>query len=66
MTTRFDKEELEILNYIQDGEWTSVDKIEEKITEYRQNAVEFLKKVKRINIRLSEKDLIEIQKRAVK
>ena len=44
MTTGFNKEELEILNSIQNDEWSSVDKIEVEISDYRQIATEFLKR----------------------
>ena len=60
-----DKEEREILESFERGEWKSVPKLKEKIKEHRAYAQNMLKKDKRVNIRMSSKDLEELQTIAV-
>ena len=62
---KLDKEEKEILNSYEKGRFSSVPHVKREITKYREYAKSMLRKSKRINIRLSERDLIHIQKKAV-
>ena len=65
MKTRLSKEEKEILESFEKGEWTPVENLSERkkaLAEYARNT---LKKDKRVNIRISERDLIELQRKAV-
>ena len=64
MATKLTKEEQEILDSYERGEWVSVlDK--EDIEKYRAAAKTTFKKDKRVNIRISGKDLELIQERAL-
>ena len=62
---KLDKEEQEILESFERGEWTSVPEVESEIHKHRVYARNTLKKDKRINIRISSKDLSEIQTLAI-
>lgn len=60
------KDERTALRSYEDGEWESskdVDSDRRKLRLYAKNA---LRKDKRVNIRISENDLVELQKRAVR
>jgi predicted DNA binding CopG/RHH family protein len=66
MKTRLSKEEKEILESFEKGEWTSAENLSERkrvLAEYARNT---LKKDKRLNIRISERDLVELQRKAVR
>ena len=66
MKTRLSKEEKEILTSFEKGEWVPVKNPSERrkaLAEYARNT---LKKDKRLNLRISERDLIELQRKAVK
>ncbi|MEW6401376.1 MAG: antitoxin [Chloroflexota bacterium] len=60
------QDELELLASYENEEWKSVKKIKEQKEQYRAYARATLRKDKRINIRISEKDLLDLQKRAVR
>ena len=60
-----DKEENEILRAYQKGEYKSVPNLKKEIAKYREYAKHTLQKNKRINIRISERDLVRIQRKAV-
>ncbi len=62
---KLDKEEQEILNSYEKGEWESIPNIEEEIAFYSEVAKNTLRKDKRINIRVSNRDLLEIKRKAV-
>lgn len=62
---KMDREEREILESFNKGEWSSVKNLKSKRKKYRAYAKETLKKNKRINIRVSSKDLEDIQKIAI-
>jgi predicted DNA binding CopG/RHH family protein len=62
---RLDNEEKELLDSVEAGEWQSVDSKDSDIERYRQYARSTFKKDRRINIRLSAKDLEALQKRAL-
>ncbi len=59
------KEEKAILDSVEKGEWKSVRRVKGKIIKYQESARATFRKDKRINIRISEKDLVGIQKKAV-
>ena len=60
-----DKEEKELLDSLERGEWKSVADVDSEIERYREYARATSKKDMRVNIRLSKKDLEAIQKRAL-
>jgi predicted DNA binding CopG/RHH family protein len=62
---KLSKEEKVILDSVEKGEWKSVGGVEEKIKKYQVYAKATFRKDKRVNIRISEKDLIDIQKKAI-
>lgn len=59
------KEEKEILNAYEKDLSSSVPNVKKEIKKYREYAKVALQKNKRINIRVSERDLIHIQRKAV-
>ena len=63
--TGLDKEEKEILDSIEKGEWVSVDNLKNEIKRYAKYAKNTLKKDKRISIRISSQDYLDIQAKAV-
>ena len=65
MKGKIDKYEKDIIQSYENDEWQSVKNTKNTITKYQQFAKQHLKKDKRINIRISEKDLNDIQKNAV-
>jgi len=62
---KLDKEEKDILDSYELGEWKSVKNLEEEIEKHRGYARQTLKKDKRVNIRISSMVLEELQTRAV-
>ncbi len=62
---RLTTEEKEILRSYERGEWTSTRKLAVERRELRQYAKNALRKDKRVNIRISENDLVQLQRRAV-
>lgn len=62
---KLNKEEHEILNAYEKGNFSSVPNVKKEIKKYREYAKSTLQKNKRINIRISERDLIHIQRKAV-
>ena len=65
MKEKLNREEKEILDSYESGEWKSVLNTDEKIISYVEIAKNTLRKDKRINIRISERDLHEIKRKAV-
>ncbi|RJP77550.1 MAG: antitoxin [Desulfobacteraceae bacterium] len=66
MKTKLAKEEKEILDSFEKGEWipvTNLSKRKKELVAYARNT---LRKDKRLNIRISERDLLELQRKAVK
>lgn len=59
-------EELELLASYENEEWQSVKNIKEQKEAYQSYARATFRKDKRINIRISEKDLLALQKRAIR
>jgi predicted DNA binding CopG/RHH family protein len=63
---KLQQDELELLASYEADEWKSAKKIKEQKELYRSYARATFKKDKRVNIRISEKDLFDLQKRAVR
>ena len=62
---RLDPEEKELLDFFERGEWQSIDGRREAFEPYRDYARTTFKKDRRVNIRISRKDLEALQKRAL-
>jgi predicted DNA binding CopG/RHH family protein len=65
MKTKMTSEEMAILKSFEEEEWKPVADFPERkktLTEYARNT---LKKDRRLNIRISERDLIELQRKAM-
>jgi len=62
---KLDREERELLDSYESGEWHSINEVGAEAQRYREYARATFKKDRRVNIRLSSKDLIGIQKRAL-
>jgi len=60
-----DDEERDLIESIERGEWTSVKNLKAEIKKHRQYARDTLRKDKRVNIRISARDLEAIQAKAV-
>jgi predicted DNA binding CopG/RHH family protein len=65
MKTKLTKEEKEILDSFEKDEWVPVTNLTIRKKELMTYARNTLRKDKRLNIRISERDLLELQKRAV-
>lgn len=63
---KLQQDELELLASYEADEWKSARKVKEQKEQYRAYARATLRKDKRVNIRISEKDLLALQKRAVR
>jgi predicted DNA binding CopG/RHH family protein len=61
-----DNGERDLLESFENGEWTSVAERDQEISRYREYAAATFKKDRRINIRISSKDLEALQKRALR
>ena len=59
------REEKAILDSVERGEWRSVSSFKRDAGGYRQLARATLRKDKRVNIRMSERDLVRLQKKAL-
>ncbi|MBU1054698.1 MAG: antitoxin [Proteobacteria bacterium] len=66
MKAKLTKEEKEILDSFDKGEWVPVADLSKRKKELAEYARNTLRKDKRLNIRISERDLIELQRKAVK
>ncbi len=64
--SKLKKDEQGILDSFEAGEWNSVPKREKEVSRYREYAGTTFKKDRRINIRISSKDLDALQKRAIR
>lgn len=62
---KLDKEEQDLLDSVERGEWKSVKNLKGEISRHQQYARNTLKKDRRVNIRVSSKDLEELQTIAV-
>ncbi len=59
------KEEKELLNSVENDEWKTIPDFQKESKRYQDYAKATFKKDKRVNIRISERDLIKIQQRAL-
>jgi len=59
-------DELELLASYENEEWQSVKNVKEQLARYQAYARATFRKDRRINIRISEKDLLDLQKRALR
>jgi predicted DNA binding CopG/RHH family protein len=64
--SKLEKDEKELLDSVEAGEWRSVPAREREVDRYREYAAATFKKDRRINIRISSKDLNDLQKRALR
>jgi len=63
---KLQQDELELLASYETEEWQSVKKLKEQKEQYRAYARATLRKDKRVNIRISEKDLLDLRKQAMR
>jgi len=59
------KEEKDILDSVERGEWKRIPMFKQEVVRYKATAQATLRKDKRVNIRMTERDLIHFQKTAV-
>jgi len=64
MTNNLNSEEREILTSFENDEWKSDPDLERRKKIIRESAAYTIQKNKRVNIRISDRDLLEIKKRA--
>lgn len=62
---KLDDEERELLRSFEAGEWTSVPSRDDEVRRHQGYAREAFKKDRRINIRISSRDLDTLQKKAL-
>jgi predicted DNA binding CopG/RHH family protein len=62
---RVSKEEKELLDSVERDEWVSIPDFRKERQRYQEYARATFRKDKRVNIRISEKDLKRIQRRAL-
>lgn len=63
---KLQQDELELLASYEANEWKSAQNIKEQKEQYRAYARATFRKDKRVNIRIASKDLIDLQKRAIR
>jgi len=59
-------DELEVLASYEQDEWQSAKNVKEQAAQYRAYARATFRKDKRVNIRISERDLVDLQRRAIR
>ena len=62
---RLTAEEQELLESVERGEWRQIPNFEQEAKRYQNYARATFRKDKRINIRISERDLVKLQQRAL-
>ena len=62
---KLDAEEKELLKSYESDEWQSTDDLSSQVQTYSEYASATIKKDKRVNIRISRKDLEALQKKAL-
>ena len=65
MKNKYEKEEIDLLKSIENGNWKKIPDMNNKIKEHIIYAKNHIKKDKRINIRISAMDLELIQRKAL-
>jgi predicted DNA binding CopG/RHH family protein len=63
---KLQKDELELLASYEQDEWKSARNVKDQKEQYQVYARAAFRKDQRINIRISEKDLLDLQKRALR
>lgn len=58
-------EEKELLESVENDEWHSTPDVESEVKRYQEYARATIRKDKRINIRISERDLLKLQQKAL-
>ena len=61
----FDKEEKNLIESIEKGEWRSIENLDQEINRARQSAEETFRKDQRMNIRISKRDLNNLKIKAL-
>ena len=64
--TKLEKSERELLESVESGEWRTVPGKDSELDRYREYARATFRKDRRVNIRISSKDLDALQKRALR
>ena len=64
--SQLEKDERELLESVEAGEWRSVRDSAAEVSRYQEYAAATFKKDRRINIRISSRDLNALQKRALR
>ena len=59
------KNEKDLLDSVEKGEWKRIPDFQRQSVRYRESARSTLRKDKRVNIRMAERDLVRFQKTAV-
>jgi len=62
---KLSKDEKELLDSVERGEWKTIPNFKKEAKRYQEYAKATFRKDRRVNIRISEKDLVNIQKRAL-
>ncbi len=62
---KLSKEEKELIDSVERGQWKTIPNFKKEAKRYQEYARATFRKDKRVNIRISEKDLVNIQKRAI-
>jgi predicted DNA binding CopG/RHH family protein len=62
---RLTSEETDVLASVEEGEWRRVEGFDTAALSYRDAARATLRKDRRVNIRISERDLLSLQRRAI-
>ena len=62
---KLSKGEKDILDSVERGDWKTIPKFKKETKQYQEYAKATFHKNKRVNIRLSEKDLVNIRKKAL-
>jgi len=62
---KLSQEEKEILKSAENGEWESIPNFKQEVKRYQEAARTTLRKDKRVNIRMTERDLVRLQKKAM-
>lgn len=64
-TTKLDKEEMQLLKELENGEWVDISNMEKEKERYKKLARSFALKKKNINIRLAENDLLKLKSKSL-
>ncbi len=62
---KLNKEEKALLDSVERGEWKSISNFPKEAKRFQEYARATFRKDKRVNIRISEKDLVNIQRKAL-